>query len=174
MTREEFRNKYHGQVISIPKTDVNRGIVNIQKIDQELRNLKSLLSCCEEIGLSSTKIQLPIENYRFYTLIDKEQEIKEVLESQIPTEFFYFITDFSLYLKDKEFKKEEEVKNMLNLYGLTSETVKSCVASISYLIDNGYIQGETTNKTSLWWNANGERIFFICGVGTFRLSNITY
>lgn len=39
------------------------------------------------------------------------------------------------------------------------------------MVDEGFIQGYTSNEASLWWHPMGRRVFFVRGEGAFELTD---
>ena len=84
-----------------------------------------------------------------------------------------FLEDFSHYTKVEEEKQFVKAKQLLDEfrieYGSIEKRNKSCTSTD--MVEEGFIQGYTSNEASLWWHPMGRRVFFVRGEGAFEITD---
>lgn len=167
MTKEDFKKKYHGQVIAI-SCSMGLGGFNSTNL---FRNI------CGELGLKVTELPdmahvgLPKKTFAI-TDPDKSQTAYSGQPS-VSISVEEFLEDFGHYVKIQEEGKYDKAKKLLAdfkiEYGSITKKHKSCTSTD--MVDEGFIQGYTSNEASLWWHPMGRRVFFVRGEGAFELTD---
>lgn len=81
-----------------------------------------------------------------------------------------FLDDFKEAQEELEFGRAKKLLADFKIeYGSITKKNKSCTSTD--MVDEGFIQGYTSNEASLWWHPMGRRVFFVRGEGAFELTD---
>lgn len=172
MTKKELKAKYHGQAVSIAYP-MSLGNFNAER--EVAAKLCQLKNCCKELGLKVTELPahatmgLP---KKLVAITDPESN--PVPYSSMPTtpmSFEEFALDFDNYTKEEDEEKSTKVRKLLEEFKIECPFFekKSKNFTSTNVVDEGFIQGYTSNEASLWWHSNGRRVFFVRGEGAYEL-----
>lgn len=174
MTKEELRKKYHGQVVQV-LFPIDFGSFNS---NQEVAAKTNILqNGCKELGLEVNEFQIAnygdsVRQSRMFQVTDKAQPILgDKPKSPIAVE--EFLEDFKHYRNSFSIAGRDKAKRLLDEfkieYGSIEKKHESCTSTD--MVDEGFIQGYTSNEASLWWHPLGRRVFFVRGEGAFELTD---
>ena len=176
MTKEDFKKKYHGQVVAI-SYPMGLGGFNYEREVAEKTN--QLRNICGELGLKVT--ELPDMAHVHIGLRKKTFAVTDPDKSQAPysgqpsvaISVEEFLEDFGHYVKEEEGKGITKVLDVLTSMKIKDVYPKHVGMSrnMKQLTEDGFIQGQTTNEASLWWNPRGRRLLFVRGEGVFELTD---
>lgn len=169
MTKEDFKRKYHDKVIEIPYLPSMRS-------ERELMGtINQVANCCAEMGLKTNLLP----ETAFFGMPKKLMVVTDpALSPTGSTEqnvfnFEELLADFKSYTEAQEEGKYDKAKKLLAdfkiEYGSITKKHKSCTSTD--MVDEGFIQGYTSNEASLWWHPMGRRVFFVRGEGAFELTD---
>lgn len=174
MTKEEFKKKYHGQVVSI-SYPMSLGSFNGEREVAEKTN--QLKNICGELGLKVTELPdmahvgLPKKTFAIINPDKSQDDYRGQPNVVISVE--EFLEDFGHYVKEEEEKGITKVLDVLTSMKIKDVDIKHIGASrnMKQLAEDGFIQGYTSNEASLWWNPKGRRLLFVRGEGVFELTD---
>lgn len=174
MTKEELKRKYHGHTVTV-SYPIRLGGFNGEREDSSKSNV--LLQACKELGLQVALMPdmaiMTGQNAKMYAINDPsvKPSYSSTPCSSISVE--EFLEDFSHYTKVEEEKQFVKAKQLLDEfrieYGSIEKRNKSCTSTD--MVEEGFIQGYTSNEASLWWHPMGRRVFFVRGEGAFEITD---
>lgn len=174
MTKEEFKKKYHGQVIAI-SYPMGLGSFNGSKEVAEKTNQLNNIS--QEMGLKVT--ELPDMSHvglpkKTFTIIDADKpQAGYSGQPNVAISVEEFLEDFGNYVEEEQRAEAVKVLDILSGMKIKNVDIKHIGASrnMKQLAEDGFIQGYTSNEASLWWNPKGRRLLFVRGEGVFELTD---
>lgn len=170
MTKEELRQKYHGKVVSIRRSVIERN----QREFDSMRNV--LKNACGEIGLRVVDLEEQAHvmgmSESLFALSIPDVPAPDTVHIQSPIELETFLGDFGLYVSDERDKEVIVAKEILKEFNVEYDFIekKRKGFTSSDVIDEGFIQAQTTNKASLWWHVGGRMVLFVRGEGAFEVT----
>lgn len=174
MKKEDFISKYCDSIIRIP---INKDTL-IDWISVAKEKAKIVLGVCNELGLSTDYSEFGKEYLHPNITIYIYQNVPSVNPETSRISFEEFEEDYRSLLEHEgerkkiEFEKDiKVVMEMLRDMLIETGTPRKIAMTPNVAQETGFIQGESTNYSSLWWHPDGRRIFFLCGRGCFELSN---
>lgn len=123
------------------------------------------------MGLEAHQVTVPAP-YLLITIVDKTQPPYPYshAEASEPVSEQEFLADFKEAHEELEFGKAKKLLADFKIeYGSITKKNKSCTSTD--MVDEGFIQGYTSNEASLWWHPMGRRVFFVRGEGAFELTD---
>lgn len=173
MTKEGFKKKYHGKVIAIKFSAM---LGNFNASQEMATKTNQLQNISRELGLRVVDLE---EQARLMEMPERlfclsiPDRATTTMELQTPISFEEFLEDFGHYAKAEEEKEFVRAKQLLDEfkieYGSIEKKHKGYTATDT--VDEGFIQGYTSNEASLWWHPLGRRVFFVRGEGAFELTD---
>lgn len=174
MTKEELKRKYHGHTVTV-SYPIRLGGFNGEREASAKSN--ALTNACKELGLQVALMpdmaMMTGQNAKVYSISDPnvKPNYSSIPCSSISVE--EFLEDFSYYTKVEEEKQFVKAKQLLDEfkieYGSIEKKHKGYTSTDT--VDEGFIQGYTSNEASLWWHPLGRRVFFVRGEGAFELTD---
>ena len=154
MTKEEFKKKYHGQVIAIAYP-IGLGSFNTNK--EVVEKTFQLRNISQEMGLKVTELTY----------------MSHVGQPNVAISVEEFLEDFGNYVEEEQRAEAVKVLDILSGMKIKNVDIKHVEASrnMKQLAEDGFIQGYTSNEASLWWNPKGRRLLFVRGEGVFELTD---
>ena len=174
MTKEDFKRKYHGQVIAI-SYPMGLGSFNGSKEVAEKTNQLNNIS--REMGLKVTELPdmahvgLPKKTF---AIIDADKpQTGYNGQPNVAISVEEFLEDFGHYVEEEQRAEAVKVLDILSGMKIKNVDIKHVGASrnMKQLAEDGFIQGYTSNEASLWWNPKGRRLLFVRGEGVFELTD---
>ena len=174
MTKEDFKKKYHGQVIAISYPMGLGGFNSEREVAEKTNQLKNI---CGEMGLKVTELPdmahvgLPKKTF---AIIDPDKpQVAYNGQPNVAISIEEFLEDFGHYVKEEEEKGATKVLDILHGMKVKDVDIKHVGASrnMKQLAEDGFIQSYTSNEASLWWNPKGRRLLFVRGEGVFELTD---
>lgn len=174
MTKEDFKKKYHGQVIAI-SYPMGLGGFNSEREVSEKTN--QLINICGEMGLKVTELpemaHVGLPKKTFAVIDPDKPQVAYNGQPNVAISIEEFLEDFGHYVKEEEEKGATKVLDILQGMKVKDVNIKHVGASrnMKQLAEDGFIQGYTSNEASLWWNPKGRRLLFVRGEGVFELTD---
>lgn len=175
MTKEEFKKKYHGDVISVMYPIVLGSFNNAEKeVSVKVNQLKN---CCQELDLKVVELPEPatvVVPKKLFAITDPDNyPLPYHSMPKEATSIEEFLEDFGHYVEEEQRAKAVKVLDILSGMKINNVDIKHVGASLNMkqLAEDGFIQGYTSNEASLWWNPNGKRILFVRGEGAFSITD---
>lgn len=174
MTKEEFKKKYHGQVIAM---SYPMGLGSFNGGKEVADKINQLNNISREMGLNFAELQdmahlgLPKKTFAIIDA-DKPQTVYNA-QPRVAISVEEFLEDFGHYVEEEQRTESMRVFEILSGMEIKNVDIKRVGTSrnMKQLAEDGFIQGDTSNEASLWWNPNGMRLLFIMGEGVFELTN---
>lgn len=174
MTKEEFKKKYHGQVIAISYPMGLGGFNSEKEVAEKTNQLRNI---CGELGLRVTELpemaHVGLPKKTFAVIDPEKPQTGYEGVANVSIAIAEFLEDFNHYVKEEEQKGVTKVLDILQ--GMKVKDVHAKHIGISRnmkkLAEDGFIQGYTSNEASLWWNPKGRRLLFVRGEGVFELTD---
>lgn len=172
MTKEEFKKKYHGQVIAI---SYPMGLGSFNGSKEVAEKINQLNNISRELGLKVTELPdmahvgLPKKTF---AIIDADKpQAGYSGQPNVAISVEEFLEDFSNYVEEEQRAEAVKVLDILSGMKIKNVNIKHVGASrnMKQLAEDGFIQGYTSNEASLWWNPKGRRLLFVRGEGVFEL-----
>lgn len=167
MTKEDFKKKYHGKSVKIEPS------MQVQHLGEIAERPRRIQEMCKLMGLEAHQVTVPAP-YLLITIVDKAQPpypYSHATASE-PVSEQEFLSDFKEAHEELEFGKAKKLLADFKIeYGSITKKNKSCTSTD--MVDEGFIQGYTSNEASLWWHPMGRRVFFVRGEGAFELTDKT-
>lgn len=163
MTKEEFKKKYHGKSVKIEPS------MQVQRLGEIAERPRRIQEMCKLMGLEAHQVTVPAP-YLLITIVDKQQEYRTNAEPLTPIDEEEFLVDFKEAHEELEFGRAKKLLADFKIeYSSITKKNKSCTSTD--MVDEGFIQGYTSNEASLWWHPMGRRVFFVRGEGAFELTD---
>jgi len=176
MNQEELRKKYCNHSIVIPIPYWRGKDCDAKEVFEEMGLVKNVF---EEIGLKVVITEIVNPGHlpsKLLLISDPLEEYKENISFNGSFNFSTFCKDASDFAHEYQVSKDKEqyvvAENVLKKLNIKTESISRSRAEIKDLIEQGFIQVNTSVETSLWWNKEGIRVLFICGRGAFTLSKL--
>lgn len=177
MTKEEFKKKYHGQVIAISYPITCSGGINVA---MELSNKTNQLNnIAKEMGLKVTELpemaHVGLPKKTFAVIDPNKPQTGYSGQPNITISVEELLEDFSHYVEKAEEIQSTKILDILASFKTNNVDIKYIGAqrNMKQLAEDGFIQGYTSNEASLWWNPNGRQLLFVRGEGVFELTDKT-
>lgn len=124
------------------------------------------------MGLEAHQVTVPAP-YLLITIVDKAQPpypYSHATASE-PVSEQEFLDDFKEAQEELEFGRAKKLLADFKIeYGSITKKNKSCTSTD--MVDEGFIQGYTSNEASLWWHPMGRRVFFVRGEGQITIIEV--
>lgn len=163
MTKEDFKKKYHGKSIKIEPS------IQVRHLGEIAERPRRIQEMCKLMGLQAHQVTVPAP-YLLITIVDKAQPpypYSHATASE-PVSEQEFLDDFKEAQEELEFGRAKKLLADFKIeYGVIEKKSKHFTSTD--VVDEGFIQGYTSNEASLWWHPNGRRVFFVRGEGAFEL-----
>ena len=174
MTKEDFKKKYHGQVVAISYPMGLGGFNSEREVAEKTNQLRNI---CGELGLKVMELPdmahvgLPKKTFAV-TDPDKSQTAYSGQPS-VAISVEEFLEDFGHFVEEEQRVEAMKVLDILSGMKIKNVDIKHIGASrnMKQLAEDGFIQGYTSNEASLWWNPKGRRLLFVRGEGVFELTD---
>lgn len=174
MTKEDFKKKYHGQVIAI---SYSMGLGSFNGSNEVAEKTNQLNNISQEMGLKVTELPdmahvgLPKKTF---SIIDPDKPQSGYNgQPNVAISVEEFSEDFGHYVEEEQRAQAVKVLDILSVMKIKNVDIKHVGASrnMKQLAEDGFIQGYTSNEASLWWNPKGRRLLFVRGEGVFELTD---
>lgn len=172
MIKEDFKKKYHGQVVAITYPMGLGSFNGEREVAEKTNQLKNI---CREMGLKVTELPdmahvgLPKKTF---AIIDPDKpQTGYSGQPSVAISIEEFLEDFGHYIHTEEESQFVKARKLLAEFKIEYGVIekKSKHFTSTDVVDEGFIQGYTSNEASLWWHPNGRRVFFVRGEGAFEL-----
>lgn len=172
MTKEDFKTKYHGQVVAITYP-MGLGSFNGSKEVAEKTN--QLNNICREMGLKVTELpDMPHAGLPKKTFVVADPDKPQKSYNGVPNVTIAveeLLEDFGHYIHTEEESQFVKAKKLLADFKIEYGEISKNPTDVKNVMSTGFIQAYTSNEASLWWHPNGKRIFFVRGEGAFSLTD---
>lgn len=163
MTEKRFLDTWHGMVVSVSRPFSTKKI--------EVMN-----SICEELGLKATELPNFSESSEVFSITNTDlvpndwfnENLNEVL---IPIDVDELFADYEKMKERLKITQATKVLDALASFNIDRVETKyiGIRQNIKRLMEDGFLQANTSKESSLWWNSDGRRIIFVRGEGVFEI-----